>query len=129
LLAFVSTVNLRHYNTVSWIPLGQAGFYYKILVYFDRDGEGPVPPAVLGGPSALTWSQEEINEVGRCTFTGASDPGLTPRGFQRLNRKYDGPLSNVALTCKLRLYDEGAVQATEEGTVYTTVGRCRFNPG
>ena len=31
-------------------------------------------------------------------------PGLTPREFQRLNRKYDGPLSNVAFNYNLRHY-------------------------
>ena len=31
-------------------------------------------------------------------------PGLTPRGFQRLNLKYDGPLSKVAFNCNLRPY-------------------------
>ena len=31
-------------------------------------------------------------------------PSLTARGFQRLNRKYDELLSNVAFNCKLRPY-------------------------
>ena len=46
---------------VSWTPIGQAGFYYKIIVTYDRDGPGPSPPAVLGGASSLLWTKEEIN--------------------------------------------------------------------
>jgi len=43
--------------------------------------------------------------VGRCSLTLLlRAPGLTPRGFQRLNRKYDGMLSSFAFNCNLRPY-------------------------
>ena len=46
---------------VTWTPTGPAGFYHKILVTFDRDGDGAAPPMVLGGASSLIWSDEEVN--------------------------------------------------------------------
>jgi len=53
-------------------------------------------------------------------------PGLTPRGFQRLNRKYDGPLSNFASNFNLRHYTQGVIFAE---MWMDQVGRCSFRAG
>ena len=69
------------------------------------------------------------NKVGRCRFTARFDPGLTPRGFQRLNRKYDDPLSNFAFNCNLRHYKKVVYERKEISEEITKVGQCRLTPG
>ena len=58
-------------------------------------------------------------------------PGLTPRGFQRLNLEYYVPLSNVAFKCRLRHYMKAVenINTILGPALLGKVGRCRLTPG
>ena len=70
-------------------------------------------------------------EVGYCCSLTCFDPGLTPRGFQRLNLRCDGPLSNLAFNCSnLRPSTEESFPVImRSGGASFKAGRCRFTPG